>query len=148
MLRPFLVAFVALGTSCGDDRPRDPDSHDGVFTEELSLSRPSSVDRVTPNCYVLTSVRMFESSLHDLRGLEHVTAIDRLTIESNAELESLDGLEGLVRLGSLRLVNNPALRSISALSGIDGSLLWLETCCNGLETLVGLHHVSDVSQGL
>ena len=127
----------------------DPDLEDCgpvVCEGDFEISDASYLG-VLSLCTEITGDLVIQSSLSNLDGMEHLTAVGgELVVEHNAQLVNLQGLSGLESVGEdLTIYNNdqlPNLSGLSSLSAVGGEfLIWSNdtlTALDGLTSLVTL----------
>jgi hypothetical protein len=116
----------------------------------LKLSRNELLTSLEGGTFPARMETLFsnDNALVNLKGLENLTAIDTLSVESDpglSTLETLDGLQGLTQVGTLTLDDQTRLSSLAALGSLQRATGLLIQDASALSNLVGLSNLREVS---
>jgi len=123
-----LLGFTLLGcfASSACASPPPPQTAATVSRSARSCQGPVTIARRAD----LTSVgrwcatidgdlRIVETDLTNLDGLDHIQSVRNLIVLNNANLASLEGLRGLRAAVGVTLMGNPSLKSLDGLDGLS-----------------------------
>jgi hypothetical protein len=85
----------------------------------VTIARKADLTSVGTWCATIDGdLRIVETDLTNLDGLDHLQSVRNLIVLNNANLASLEGLRGLRAATGVTLMGNPSLKSREGLEGL------------------------------